>query len=190
MSEPARAVVYSFADYVALESYSNVRHEFRDGWILAMAGGTPEHAALCAAVSGLILQHLMGSQCGVFSSDLRVRVVATGLTTYPDVSVVCSPRTVDPQDRNTVTNPRVLVEVTSPSSEEYDLGEKREHYQQIASLHEYIVVSHREPRVELWRRGDSTWTHTVLRAGETVVLSSIDASFEVDQLYRLAAQAQ
>lgn len=175
---------------MALEAYSNVRHEFLDGSILAMAGGTPEHAALCAAASGLILQHIMGTRCGVFSSDLRVRVPETGLASYPDVSVVCSPRTVDPQDNNTVTNPRVLVEVTSPSSEEYDLGEKREHYQRIASLQEYIVISHREPCVQLWRREGSTWTHTVLRAGERVILASIDASFEVDQVYRLAAQAQ
>src|SRR5262249_26036726 len=128
VSEAARSLVYSFEDYVALEAYSNVRHEFRDGSILAMASGTPEHAALCAAMSGLMFQRLIGTRCAVHSSDLRVRVSATGLCTYPDVSVVCSPRQLDPEDRNTVLNPKVLVEVTSPSSEEYDRGEKRDHY--------------------------------------------------------------
>jgi Uma2 family endonuclease len=174
---------------VALEDYSNVRHEYRSGSILAMAGGTPEHAALCAAASGLIFQRVIGTRCAVHSSDLRVRVTATGLCTYPDVSVVCTPRELDPDDRNTVVNPKVLVEVTSPSSEEYDLGEKRENYLRIASLCEYVVILHRERRIEIWSRSSSGWTTRSARSGETVRLDSLDMDFEVDRLYDAAAQA-
>ena len=189
MAEPARTFVYSFSDYVALEEYSNVRHEFRDGSIFAMAGGSPEHAALAAAVSGLIFQVLIGTRCAIHSSDLRIRVRATGLATYPDVSVVCGPRELDPEDRNTVLNPILLVEVTSPSSEEYDRGEKREQYERIESLSEYVIVSHRERRVEVWRRGGPGWTCQVACEGERLRLESVGAELEVDRVYDIAAQA-
>lgn len=187
--EPARSLVYSFQEYVAFEAYSNVRHEFRDGLILAMAGGSPEHAALIAAASGLVLQGLLGTRCAVHSSDLRIRVRATGLATYPDASVVCAPRELDPEDRNTVLNPRVLVEVTSPSSEEYDRGDKRQQYLLIESLAEYLIVSHRERRIELWSRGQDGWALTAAGPGERVRLAFIDVELEVDRLYEIAAQA-
>lgn len=189
VSEPARSLVYSFRDYVALEEYSNVRHEFRDGSILAMAGGSPEHAALIAAISALLVQGLMGTRCAVHNSDLRVRVRATGLTTYPDASVVCAPRELDPEDRNTVLNPRVLVEVTSPSSEEYDRAEKRENYQQIEALTEYVVVSHKERRIEGWRRRGLGWEREELTSGGQAQLESIGVSIDVDRVYDIAAQA-
>jgi Uma2 family endonuclease len=189
VSEPARSLIYSFLEYVALEAYSNVRHEYRDGAILAKAGGTPEHAALCAAASGLVFQRIIGTRCAAHSSDLRVRVSATGLCTYPDVSVVCAPRELDPDDRDTVLNPKVLIEVTSPSSEEYDLGEKRENYLRIASLREYVVILHRERRIEVWFRSSAGWATRSARSGESVRLDSLDLDFDVDRLYDLAAQA-
>lgn len=188
MAEPARSLVYTFREYAALEEYSNVRHEFRDGSILAMAGGTPEHAALAAAFSGLVLQGLIGTRCAVHSSDLRIRVRATGLATYPDAAVVCAPRELDPEDRNTVLNPRLLLEVTSPSSEEYDRGEKRENYQLISTLEEYVVVSHRERRIQIWRRANG-WALEVFGPGEALELTTVGIEIQVDRLYDIAAQA-
>ena len=101
---------FSFHEYVRLEEYSNVRHEFLDGVIYAMAGGTPGHAALAARIIGKFRAQLEGKPCEVFTSDLRVRVVATGLATYPDVTVVCGRLEVDPDDPTTVINPVVLVD--------------------------------------------------------------------------------
>ena len=189
MAEPAHSLVYSFADYVALEEYSNVRHEFRDGSILALAGGSPVHAALIASVSAVLVQALVGTRCAVHSSDLRIRVRSTGLATYPDASVVCAPRELDPEDRHTVLNPRLIVEVTSPSSEGYDRGEKREHYQQIASLEEYVVISHRERKIEVWAKSGSSWTFTTLVAGQRLRLASLQLDADVDQIYDIAEQA-
>jgi Uma2 family endonuclease len=189
MAEPAQMLVYSFAEYVALEEYSNVRHEFRDGSILAMAGGSPEHAALIASVAAALVPGLVGSRCAVHSSDLRIRVQTTGLATYPDASVVCAPRELDPEDRNTLLNPRLIAEVTSPSSEAYDRGKKREHYQQIASLEEYVVVSHRQRQVEIWRRSGDAWTYTAFGAGERTILLSGAVELDVDRLYDVAEQA-
>ena len=88
-----------------------MRHEFLAGEIYAVAGGTPAHAALAMAVGASLLAQVRGGPCRVHSSDLRVRVLETGLTTYPDVTVVCGPCLADQQDRNTIVNPRVLVEI-------------------------------------------------------------------------------
>jgi len=97
-------VHYTYAEYLALEEESSVRHEFLEGEIYAMAGGSPDHAALAAA-----LIRAVGSQlppgCRAFTSDLRVRIAATGLTTYPDAAVVCGRTQRSPEDPLAVTNP-------------------------------------------------------------------------------------
>src|SRR5919106_215521 len=112
MTQPARRR-YTYAEYLSLEEFSNVKHEFFGGEIYAMAGGTIDHGALAARVIRLLGDRLEGRPCLVLTSDVRVRVRATGLATYPDVSVVCGPVERDPDDRHTVINPLVVVEVLS-----------------------------------------------------------------------------
>jgi Uma2 family endonuclease len=188
----ARAVVhpvfYSFRDYVRVEQDSGVKHEYLAGQIYAMAGGTAEHALLAAVISSELTVALHGGRCRVYTSDLRVRVRKTGLGTYPDVTVVCGPREPDPEDENTVTNPIVLVEVASKSTEKYDRGEKFEHYKQIRSLREYVIVSRRERAIEVRRRTASGWTSHVARAGEKAVLKSVDVTLDVDAIYLAATE--
>jgi Uma2 family endonuclease len=182
MSEPAHRVYYSFSDYVAFERTSNVKHEFFAGRIYAMAGGTPEHAALAAALSGLLYVQLRSGTCRVYSSDLRVR--AGDLVTYPDVTVVCGPLERDPEDENTARNPTLVVEVTSPSTEEYDRGEKLECYQQIPGLNAVLIASHRKPLLELWQRHGTSWTPTSAGPGERLELSATGSELRVDDVYR------
>ncbi len=185
MADPAFAISFTYAEYVALEAASNLKHEFREGQIYAMAGGSPEHAALAAAVTRLLGNHLAGRPCRVYSSDLRVRVPATGLATYPDVSVVCGLLARDPGDRNTVTNPTLLVEVLSPNTEAYDRGGKFDHYRQLAALREYLLVAQDERRLELRRReADGSWSTFVAGDGEAVPLASIGATLAVRDVYR------
>src|SRR4029078_9206247 len=136
---PAALHRYRFADYLALEETSNTKHEFLNGEIYALAGGTPEHAALAGAVSAALLAELRRGPLRVYSSDLRVRVLATGLATYPDVTVVCGALERDPQSPDTVVSPVVVVEVLSPGTESFDRGEKREHYQRIATVREIVL---------------------------------------------------
>lgn len=174
---------YTYAEYLALEEESPIRHEYLDGEIYAMAGGTPDHAALAAAVLAIIGSQLPRG-CRAFTSDLRVRIVATGLSTYPDGAVVCGGSRRAPEDAVAVTNPIVLVEVTSNSSEEYDRGEKLRHYQTLPSLREVLIVSHREPRISLHRWGEHGWTTTDAVAGESVSLESIGGAVRVDDVYR------
>lgn len=186
----AYRVHYTFAEYVALEQDSNVKHEYLGGLIYAMAGRTVEHAALQGAVIGLLFSRLGGGRCRVLTSDLKVRVRPTGLTTYPDVTVVCGPYERDPAAPNLViSNPTLLVEVTSPSSEEYDRGAKFEHYKQLASLAQYVIVSHREPRVDVWTRAADEWACATAREGEVAQLGAIDCTLPVRELYAFAAEA-
>jgi Uma2 family endonuclease len=117
---------FTFDEYVRLEEDSDIKHEFLEGRVWAMSGGTPAHAAIAANVTILLGNALRGKAYQAYSSDLRVRAQATGLGTYPDVTVVCGHLELDPEDpkKHTVTNPQVLVEVLSPSTEDYDRGEK------------------------------------------------------------------
>ena len=115
--------------------------------------------------------------------DPKVRIEATGLTTFPDVSVVCGDRETAEIDPNAVVNPTLLVEVTSPSTEDYDRGEKLSHYKQIESLQAVLLVSHRRKQVTVYQRSDDGWEQRDVRAGEIAVLSSPELSISVDELY-------
>src|SRR5690606_11859443 len=138
---------------LAYERESRLKHEFNNGTILAMAGGSRRHNALASRVIAA-LEAARKPPCIVFSSDQKVRVLATGRTTYPDASVVCGSIEGDPADPSgvTIVNPTLLVEVLSPSTEHDDRGSKWLHYQQIASLQEYVLVSQAEARLERFRR--------------------------------------
>ncbi len=193
MREPARKLTHTFAEYLAVEAKSETKHELVNGEIYAMAGGTPEHGRLSVNVQGELRNALRGRPCVVLNSDVRVQVKATGLATYPDASVVCGRLEVDPEDKNTVTNPVVLVEVLSESTETYDRDEKRAHYRQIPSLRDYLLVSQHERRVEHYHRNDDgTWTLRDVRAGGEVCLDAIGCRVAVDAVYEdpLAAPAE
>ncbi|MFV8749392.1 Uma2 family endonuclease [Nannocystaceae bacterium ST9] len=187
MTELARQR-HSFAEYLDLEAISRVKHEYLDGQAWAMAGGSPRHSAIAANVTATLIVALRDRSCQVYTSDLRVRVKATGLATYPDLSVVCGTLETDPEDRggNTAINPTLVVEVLSPSTEDYDRGEKLAHYKQIPSLREILLVAHEEHRLELWRRTDTGWTLEVACAGaeKRLRLSSLDCMIELAEVYR------
>jgi Uma2 family endonuclease len=185
----AHPVFHSLRDYFAFEERSPDKHEYLAGQIYAMAGGTPDHAALAAAVTVALGVRLQGGSCRVYGSDLRIGVRESTLVTYPDVSVVCGPRELHPEDKNTVTNPTLLVEVTSKSTEEYDRGEKFEHYRQIPALQEYVLVSHRERAIEVRRRGaGGSFTTHLAHDGERAELTSVGGTLDVDAIYAAATE--
>jgi Uma2 family endonuclease len=174
----------SFAEYLAIDASSDIKHEYIGGIVHAMSGGSPEHARLAMAIGGELTAQLRGRRCAVYSSDLRVRVRATGLTTYPDVTVVCGNLELDPEDAHTVTNPAVIIEVTSPSTESYDRETKYAHYRRIESLRTYVIVSQEERLVEVFTRNtDDSWTLRDIREGEAR-LAEIDCVLNVDAIYR------
>ena len=180
---------YTYADYVALEQDSPTKHEFLDGEIYAVAGGSEEHSALSAAIVWALRNAIGDRPCRVHTADLRVYVEASGLATFPDASLICG--LLDqhaPSPRATALNPLVLVEVTSDSSEEYDTGSKLASYQTIPSLRTVIIVSHRERRITVHQRGDSgAWSVHVGIARGTVRVESLGAELMVDDVYQGSA---
>lgn len=176
---------YSVADYVRIEAESErVKHEFDNGQIRAMSGGTQEHARLAMAFGFQAMRQLHGRPCAVYSSDSRVRI--SGLITYPDISIGCGDIAMDTDDRYAQLNPCVLVEITSKSSERYDRGRKRLRFQQIPSLRDYVIVSHREHAIDVFSRAtDGTWPAELTRymAGAQALIPSLGITFDVDELY-------
>ena len=187
MGLAAKRHAYTFTEYLELEESSNVKHEFLEGEIYAMAGGTPRHAALTLAVAAALLDALRGGPCRAFSSDLRVRVPASGFAGYPDVTVVCGPLERDPQSDSTVTNPKVIVEVLSSSTQAFDLGEKFEHYQRMATLAAVLYVWQDDVRMELRMRASDGWQTRTLGAGDSIPLDALGCRLNVDDIYQDAA---
>lgn len=175
---------YTFSEYVRFERDAHERHEFVRGLILAMAGGTLEHARLTAAVIETLSAQLQGKRCAVLDSNARVRAASSGNAYYPGASVACGALQKDPEDEFSLVNPVVLVEVSSPSTEEYDRGEKLADYQLIPSVQHIVHVAHDQRRVEVWTRHGSAFGHRAYHAGDSASLPAIDAALDVDALYR------
>ena len=146
-------------------------------------GGSPEHAALTSALTLLIGSHLRGKPGRTYSSDLRIAIEAAEVFTYADLSVVCDPIQRDPESPSHVTNPTVVIEVLSPSTERYDREQKRLYYLQLPSLQEYLLVAQDRCHVEMYRRCGEEWEQLNFGAGDTVPLASIDFALSVDELY-------
>lgn len=173
----ARQLHYSYQEYLDALDRGELRLEYLGGEIFAMAGGSPLHGMIAARVIQTLGARLPSS-CRALTSDVKVRIEATGLSTFPDVSVVCGELELAANDRNAVTNPTLLVEVSSPSTEDYDGGEKLRHYQEIPSLRAVLLVAQDERRVTLVRRTESGWVRTVH-------LDSID----LDQTGKIAVES-
>lgn len=184
MAQPVRPRHrYTYAEYLAYERDSGLKHEYDDGEIVAMAGGSRRHNALASRISAA-LEVARGPGCVAFQSDQKVRVLATGRATYPDASMVCGPIEGDPADPTgaTITNPTLIVEVLSASTEQDDRGSKWQHYQLIPSLQEYVLVSQDAPRIEHYRRLPAgTWEYADVTTG-TVRLAT-GANLDLAMLY-------
>jgi Uma2 family endonuclease len=160
MAVPQTLSRFSLAEYYELEAHAEYRSEYYAGEIFARAGGSFRHSQICANLIAELGGKLKGKSCIPYDSNLRVKVSATGLVTYPDASVFCEKPEPDPKDKYkyTGTNPTVIAEVLSKSTEAYDRGKKAENYRQIQSLKAYLLVSQSEPHVELYERhGDGFW---------------------------------
>ena len=191
MVQSGRLHRYTYADYVALEESSPTKHEYFQGEIYAMAGGSEEHSALAAEVLRALGNALGDRPCRTHTSDLRVYIEATGMATFPDGSVICGKLEQHaPSPRATAVNPTVLFEVTSDSSEEFDTTTKLESYLTIPSLRDYLVVSHRERRITLHSRtSHGGWETRVAIAGGKLTLSSLGTDLVVDEIYRASSIA-
>ena len=185
MAQVAQTVGPNYADYLDFELSSPTKHEFHAGQIFAMAGGTRAHAHLCTRLSGALLSALGRRPCRPFNSELRIFIADRDESAYPDASVICGKLGSDPRDKDAATNPSVLFEVLSPTTEKYDREGKFALYRQIPSLRDYVLVSQEHNRVEHFARNDDgSWTFRPLEQGEVLSLTGAPATLSIDELYQ------
>jgi Uma2 family endonuclease len=173
----------TYAEYLAFAEIAELKHEYIDGEIVAMSGGTIAHGRLIGQVTGLIRDALRGRTCIVVPSEVRVRIRAADRATYPDLFVVCDGVESDPDDDHAVINPTVIVEVLSSTTADSDRGDKFAAYRRLRSLREYVLVSQKERRIDVYRRDGRRWQLEEYGGGETFELESIRVAVTVDDVY-------
>jgi Uma2 family endonuclease len=176
---------YTPTEYLALERQAECKSQYFDGEIFAMAGATRRHNLIAMNVGRELSVQVRGRPCEAYPSEMRVKVSPTGLYTYPDVVVVCGEPRFEDNHEDTLLNPTLIVEVLSPSTEDYDRGRKFAHYRQIDSLAEYLLVAQERRHVERYRRQESgewlLWETD--RPDDTVALSSIGCELALVEVY-------
>lgn len=176
----------SYEAYLELAASTEETLEYHDGVVVAMASPTVEHAQLCARLTLMVGRKLHGSSCEAFAGGLKIRVEVTNRTLVPDLTVVCGPPERSHRDRSAIVNPRIVVEVLSPSTEDYDQGAKFHHYRRIAGLQEIVFVAQDRRFVRTARRAGDLWAFEDVEEG-TVRLESIGMELALDELYAMIA---
>ena len=172
-------------EYLAWERKQSFKNEYHNGQIIAMSGASRAHNRITVDITVQLSNQLMDGECEVFAGDMRVRTSPTVSYYYPDVIVVCGEPRFEDDTFDTLLNPILVVEALSPSTAVYDRGEKFEHYKQIASLQEYILVSQDRVHVESYRRQGTRWLHnTFQRLEDMLSLDSIECEVPLHAIYR------
>jgi Uma2 family endonuclease len=183
MASTAR-ITYTPEEYLTLERRAEYKSEYINGEIYAMSGASKEHNWITLNLASEIRQQFKGRPCDVFSADMRVQVSATGMYTYPDVVAVCGGSTFEDKEVDTLTNPTMIAEVLSASTEAYDRGDKFAHYRRLPSLQEYLLISQDKIRVEHYLRRDHEWIFTELSELDgTLYMASVDCSVALRDIY-------
>jgi len=183
---------FTIDEFLAIERGSDERIALRDGYIYSMAGSTPEHEQILANIFGALHAALKGTPCQVYGSNLKIRGALDGFVLLPDLSVVCGGFSRDPMRRDVVTNPRVIVEVISPSTADDDRRSKFDAYGEIETLADYVLVSQDERRIEVHHRSeDGEWTLAVaVDEMGTAWLPSLCYGLKVDEAYDQVAPSE
>jgi Uma2 family endonuclease len=171
-------------EYLALERVAETKSEYLDGFLIAMSGATPAHVLITANIVGELYAQLLDRPCRVYSQDLRVRIAEAGMYAYPDVVAVCGEPEFDEGALDCLTNPTVIIEVLSETTEAYDRGLKFARYRQRAALQEYILVAQDRVSVERYTRQGEFWVFTAAASlDEIVELPSIGCSLSLRRVY-------
>jgi len=167
-------------EYLTLERQAECKSEYIDGYVYAMGGGSPNHSRLKLDLGGIVRAQLLGGPCEPFDSDLMVRV-DPGRYTYPDLTVVCGEGLFED---DLLLNPTVIFEVLSPSTESSDRGEKWVRYRRMPSLQQFVLVSQKQPLVEVYTRSGDVWTFTDARGLDASIhLETIGCTLELGEVY-------
>jgi Uma2 family endonuclease len=174
--------------YLEIERISPIKHEYLDGQIVAMAGASKAHVIITGNLSALILNHLRGTGCISYATDMKVRLPGSRLFYYPDLAVTCNESDKNSEE-DFILQPKLLIEVLSDSTEAFDRGDKFADYKAIAEFEEYLLVHQNQVLAERFqRKSDNLWVPTIYRTGDTIELTSIGFSCPISNLYENVAQ--
>lgn len=172
----------SAQEYLDWEAQQELRYEYLDGEVLAMTGGTIPHTKIYLNFYRALYAHLVQTGCEVYVSDVKVQVRANSQYFYPDLVVTCDPS--DLSARDFIQNPKVIVEVLSPSTANYDRTKKFRYYRQISSLQNYVLVDSEAISVEVYQRNEGRmWLYSQYEAGEIINLTSIEFECPMELVY-------
>jgi Uma2 family endonuclease len=177
------------AEYLAMERASATKHEYWDGEVFAMAGASFVHNQLVGNLTRVLGNLVLDGPCVVLPSDMKVRVpLRKGGFVYPDVSIVCGPPEFIDDATDIISNPQVIVEVLSDSTERFDRGKKFGGYRSLPSLSDYLLVAQDQARVEHYTRGaDGTWVLREVGPGTRLRLTALPGEIAIDDIYRKVA---
>ena len=172
-------------DYLARERSSDTKHEYYAGEIYALAGGSEPHNLIAGNVLASLHAQVRRSPCMVYPSDMRIKIPRTTLYTYADVTIVCGQPQFEDDQRDILLNPTVVVEVLSPSTENYDRGKKFQNYRTLPSVHEYLLIAQDSYHIEHYvRQPDNQWLMSEFDALEaTLTLPSIECALALADIY-------
>lgn len=174
-------------DYLAFERASDEKHEFIDGQVYLMAGASENHNLITANVIIALGSQLRGRPCKLYPSDMRVRITRSDDYHYPDISVVCGEAQIEDDEQDTLLNPALIVEVLSPSTEQFDRGKKFENYRLLPSLEEYVLIAQDRAHIEHYVRQDGgTWLYSEIKGLDStseIRLPSIGCGLSMADVY-------
>ncbi len=172
-------------EYLHLERASEERHEYFNGEIFAMSGASREHNLISANTNRHIGAQLDELPCELYQSDMRVKITPTGLYTYPDIVISCGTPKFEDTELDTLLNPTVIIEVLSSSTEKYDRGKKFQHYRNISTLKEYLLIAQDNIHIEQFAKQSSLWIYTDANSLDDVLtLASIECTLALSSVYK------
>jgi len=184
MGDAAQHLKMTPEEYLAFERASEERHEYADGEIFAMSGGTRDHSLTAQNIAGELRNALLERPCEVHGSDMKIKAVATRKYHYADALVLCGQPIFEDETQDVVLNPKLIVEVLSDSTERYDRGDKFTSYRTIETLEDYVLVSPTTVLVEHFHRlSDGTWIYRALGPGKQLEFTSLGCAISIDRIY-------
>jgi len=181
----AKKLYYSKEEYLEMEAAADYKSEYYQGEIFAMSGGTRKHSLVCVNLIRRISEGIDNRDCQCFESNMKLEIAEADAYVYPDVMVVCGDAEAAENTTDAITNPVLIIEVLSPSTESFDRGLKFEYYKTVPSLKEYVLVSQNKPKIEVFfRQNENLWTYTVVEGlDNNVVLQSLGYEMALKKIY-------
>ncbi len=176
---------YTKEEYLEMEAAADFKSEYYQGEIFAMSGGSPDHSTICFNLNRRVGEAIDNKKCRGFESNMKLEIASADAYVYPDLMVVCGQVELAENTSDVITNPMLIIEVLSPSTESFDRGLKFEYYRSLPSLKEYVLVSQDKPKIETYfRQNRNSWTYTIVEGlDKTLMFQSLEYKISPKEIY-------